>query len=1310
MDDPKRNNVKRFACLISLAVLIGVAAFVLRGPYISNAMKRLILPELELMSGRKVIAQRIYINLFPLFIEAKGLKMFDDGGTRVLVVPEVKAYVELSGLPARQIKIRRLVLKDPEISTDRAQTEAIVGHVKAYLAKERDTSFKVKVLAVEIRNGQGRYLDADNKAESVVAGFGGELLLGDAQRIRASAKKITVRKEGWPELAGSADINLAVKDDRIRINDLVVRTSGSTLKAEGTYEGEKADLRTDIRVAVETVKKIFGLSRSGEGEVAARGLLRYAGNVVSADLKVDGKFPIQTLMEVLKVKEKIEGVTEVHGSVTGPLNRIKAEGSLVLTDGNLFDVEVKRLACAVAYGNGLMRFTRGAARLYNGTATMSASIRLPVVDSYTVDVAFSDVDSRPLFTLIGWDPGVPRGKVSGTMTTTGAEFSPSGRFAYRSVEPGRDILGRVGTIEGRYAMEGSRVSLADLHLRTGLSEMRAEGVADIQRKSLDFRGRLASRDLTDLTSPYYDKLKGSASFSGSITGSFGDPVISGDVGIANPVFEKYEADMINATVVYRKEALAVKEMTVQGKGQSARLSGSVFFSGAKQLFDLANPRYALAATMKNADLGRFARIFYPGFVGSGRLDADLRIGGTAAAPDLGGKGSVEQASLYRVPFDSSSFDWTFRGGKLSFPTMRITRGKSVLTGAASISGDGEFSYSAWSDRLLLRDIVQRELRGDAVFSVRTDGHGTFDNPSVVLDARMVEGTLKGRPVGSGTVHAEIRDRNISVRAGLIGGKVSLEGKGRLEGDIPWESRIVMQNGRYDFIVSSFLKDVPEDLILNMKGTAEFSGDKNHADGSLAIEQMTLSMYGYSFTNENEIRIGLKDKKLSLERISLRSGGMNLKLGGDVEIGKGYNLTAEGSSSLSPFKGLSSRIGTLRGDAEFVLSVNGSWDNPEVNGGVTLTNGSFGLKDYPYRLSSVSGYLYMDNDRVVLQSLSGKLGGGDVAISGIVYLKKFSFKRFYLEVLLKNIALSPSNDFSVNFGGTVLYKGTPASQTISGDVRVTRARYRERIDWKSWLLKTRKAIRYKADISGLEKAELNIRVVGKDSIYIDNNVARATVSADMILRGSVYRPLLFGTLEATDGTVYFRNNEFRVLHARVGFFDPNRINPVVEMACETIVKGYKIKMDLDGQLDHFNVSLSSDPILQESDILSLLTVGQTSGDLKGLEGGIGAGEATSFVTGKLQDVVEERLRTITGLDRFQIDPTVSKTTGTVEPRVTVSKRLLGDKMFVTYSSSIGSAEEQIVRIEYYLTNKISLVGLRDERGIVGGDVRFRFEFK
>jgi len=244
----------------------------------------------------------------------------------------------------------------------------------------------------------------------------------------------------------------------------------------------------------------------------------------------------------------------------------------------------------------------------------------------------------------------------------------------------------------------------------------------------------------------------------------------------------------------------------------------------------------------------------------------------------------------------------------------------------------------------------------------------------------------------------------------------------------------------------------------------------------------------------------------------------------------------------------------------------------------------------------------------------------------------------------------------------------------------------------------------------ERAGLNIRISGSDNISVDNNIARATVRGDMILKGSISSPVLLGRLESTEGYVYFRNNEFRIIFASADFTDPNRIKPAMNLTAEATVNGYTIRLNLEGQMDHFNLSLSSDPHLEEVDILALLTVGQVGKQLKGLEGGIGAGEATSFLTGKVQDVLEERLRTITGLDRFQVDPSVSKTTGTVGPRVTVSKRLIGDKLFVTYTTLVGSTEEQVLKLEYLLDKNISLIGIRDEKASIGGDVKFRFEFK
>jgi hypothetical protein len=69
MDTVKK--VKKLSFLIALGLLLGIAVMAFWGPTYINRLKRLILPELEMATGHKVIAQNIYVNLFPFFVEAK---------------------------------------------------------------------------------------------------------------------------------------------------------------------------------------------------------------------------------------------------------------------------------------------------------------------------------------------------------------------------------------------------------------------------------------------------------------------------------------------------------------------------------------------------------------------------------------------------------------------------------------------------------------------------------------------------------------------------------------------------------------------------------------------------------------------------------------------------------------------------------------------------------------------------------------------------------------------------------------------------------------------------------------------------------------------------------------------------------------------------------------------------------------------------------------------------------------------------------------------------------------------------------------
>jgi translocation and assembly module TamB len=304
-----------------------------------------------------------------------------------------------------------------------------------------------------------------------------------------------------------------------------------------------------------------------------------------------------------------------------------------------------------------------------------------------------------------------------------------------------------------------------------------------------------------------------------------------------------------------------------------------------------------------------------------------------------------------------------------------------------------------------------------------------------------------------------------------------------------------------------------------------------------------------------------------------------------------------------------------------------------------------------------------------------------------------------------------NGVSAVFGGRLFYELLPDSSSLTGDIDLIKAKYTKKVEFSSFILGLRE-IKESPDKypEFLEKTEINIHVAGLENIIIDNNIARTPVNINLNVMGTIAKYGLIGRIEADEGNIYFRGNEFEVLKgSSVEFIEANRISPVFHILAETYISSYYIKMVLDGTMDRFDLSLFSDPPLSEVDILSLLTFGQVKGGEQGFASGLAASEAASLLTGNLQGEVQEEFKNITGFERFEIEPHTTRT-GSFSPKVTVGKRLLEDKLFVIYSTSIGTTEEHVIKLKYNVNKNVSIEGSRNEIGSAGGDLKYRFEFK
>ncbi len=120
---------------------------------------------------------------------------------------------------------------------------------------------------------------------------------------------------------------------------------------------------------------------------------------------------------------------------------------------------------------------------------------------------------------------------------------------------------------------------------------------------------------------------------------------------------------------------------------------------------------------------------------------------------------------------------------------------------------------------------------------------------------------------------------------------------------------------------------------------------------------------------------------------------------------------------------------------------------------------------------------------------------------------------------------------------------------------------------------------------------DIQVQVPSTLRIENNLARLVASADLQLRGTYDRPLLFGRAEVDRGEVTFEGRRYLVTKGAIDFTNPTRIEPFFDVEAETRVRvpgqTYRVIVRAAGTMERLQPTLESDPPLPAADVLALL---------------------------------------------------------------------------------------------------------------------------
>ncbi|HLB01532.1 MAG TPA: translocation/assembly module TamB domain-containing protein, partial [Nitrospiria bacterium] len=1237
-----------------------------------------------------------------------------------LSILEAKLALSRWSLLTEVLVIKKITLKEPEIDIIRDRGGQVVWPALPLNSEgSQETAQKQKVLIRRIVLENGRVIYRDRQKDwhmdfsQLQASIRPDLKMKNFEVEFAAEQGEVIHQDlGGKNLKARG--KLSVHPTRIDLASLELSMDDSTLTLHGDI--------TDIHTPQPTV-----------------------------NLLADGTFSGLPLQRAGLIPSHLTGVARVHTELRGAYPGLRMKGNAFFQEINFKEVNVFAGKLDFYYSEGILTIDRLEGETLGGHLNGNLVLEVfPTPMNYQAEVRIKDLILEKIHPLVPKGLAPTGKRLSGEIKASGSGFSPErlqARGWLKAIRSSLDIIPTPPKPSGQPAeqphftlpldealkpfnqidleFETSQGAMLRVNASMGsdASSIRLNGTAGLGG-GLDFDVNLITQDASEMTrflgnrpqspKPRFLDLAGPLQFSGSLKSTIHSPTLEGMLLAEQALLRGKPVGSLNADLVFAQKRLTFEKAILTKPPSRYEFAGQVDFT------DAAAPEFNITAGVSEGSVGEVIDLFYK------RLPLDALGKGTLTMKGIPTEFLVEanldlhEVRVYDQHFEQGEVIMGITQSRISFSKVRLQKERTVVEGAGWLGFNKQFSARLTSDELHLEDLdslkrlipyLQADLSGEIT------GSGDFQAPEVHGRLKIKGLSVSDQNLGSGEIHMTLVARNLAFQVSVGQKQTQASGLLRLEKGLPIKANLSFIDFPLEPFLETFYPKPFENITLLTSGRMLISGKAMdpkglHVEGNFT--QLSANIAGYKITNQGEGILEFDDGHLQIKSFQLRGEGTSLSVSGDVHLKESLNLFVNGEADLDVFRLLTHEFSYGKGKAYLVLKITDQWDDPKIQGGLTVQEGVLRSETLRQTLTITSMGLFFNQRQVLLETLEGEASGGHFQATGKLELKNLLPDNFGLMVDLSDVRTALGEGSSVIYSGSFVFQGNPQSHQLRGEAQIRRATYTKRLDLKTWILELQKKQEqpFISSTPFLGATKLDIHLSGRDNIWVNNNLAKLPLEIDLFLKGTFDHPLLFGHVEARDGEVYFRGHEFKVQSGTLDFFDRDRIAPVVDLKAAATVRNYRVEMNLTGKLGKgFDPGLTSDPPLSETDILALLTVGKTAEELAELSGTQGKEEATAFTTSVLfEEFVEDRVKRLTGIDRFQVDPYSTSSKAAAGPRLTVQKRLLDEKLSVTYISAVDPAEEQVIKVEYQLGRDVSLIGERDEKGRAGGDIRFRLEFR
>ncbi|MBI4639075.1 MAG: translocation/assembly module TamB domain-containing protein [Candidatus Tectomicrobia bacterium] len=1172
-------------------------------------------------------------------------------------------------------------------------------------------------------------------AESLVKGTVQDGLF-HLETLDLNAPFATLKGGGKIDLQGETALTYTFNSDLSSLRPLLQTTALSgQLQSKGEISGSFSNLQAHGTLQVDTLTYNEISLQKGEGEFTAQNLIG----------KLSAR--VQTTLEGLVVGETHVEQTRLNASFTlrGDFQRPEITSQIALTEGKIADLSLASITADLNYHqkqatfNVVMEPQQGAKLSVHGTLpvdlTLGETKERFLPQPLDIGLTVSRVRLASLQNVLpnaGGMDGVLslEGKISGTywkpqldgsIDLTGGKFGGGWEnVAFRMQFQGRDM-----TVEG-YIPSSNPVDPPRIEI--GQFLLTADRFTATQRLSPEARVKREVRDLVlntalqmteSMQKVEIRKLQLRTSNPDVVLQNMQAQVVitptamtvtlpslqlqesrlEGEAKIALPE-SSYNAILtltslslpeVGRIIGTPLEGEISGKVLVQGKGEDLQVKGDYRLGGGSFQHTLnwqnktGAPTYVLKSELRNLNLAKVLSSLPPT-----NLNMDLALQGKGI--DLGRETRLEGNLLVR-PSQVREIQVNRSQIRLSMQGRSLTVSPSSLdTSLFALRTEGKIDLQDKVDllfRLSTKDLsTLRSVIGAETVAFEGTLEGKIKGP---LANPQVEGRLQGKDlryndITIGTISLTYEAKNIPKQpaAKLEGTLSHLQAKkaslrklslnATLQGD--FQSPV----GRLDFLASG--GEVEKLQVSEIKGGIDYGEREIALEFAMFLEKNVQFLA--TGTIPNIVRC--KGPLCPAVQVSVTSQNLDLSL----------------LQELSPL------VQKAQGKIDLNLQVQGTVDQPDITGKLQIRDGTLTIPQHGIRYQDIQTNILLTSQQIQIDPVRLKGGDGEAVLTGAVNLEGFAPRDFRFQLKADDFTAVRDTGKKVVLETMLVLEGTPASPKVQGTMTIVEGRFPvpplggkslEQVNEKDLTiqaltgenkrleaLQEQEEQKAKEQLDIVRNLEADLQIRMRKNIWIQGPDVTIEIHGDIRVNkqpGEEF--ILEGRVETVRGFYRFQGRKFVVERGEVSFPGIPEIDPTLNLLATYKVSKYKVNISVGGTAKKPSLTLSSEPFLEQIDILSVIAFGRPSNQLSQSQGLSLSKRAEQlvegYVSGQLEQVVGQQL----GLDTININ---LGDQGFSDSTVSVGK-YISENVYISVEQQFGKGEGRDVKVRYDINKNFTL---------------------